>query len=181
MRPEKLEKHNVLTSSAGAASRLRFLKKFHFLEPSSQDDLSQAKLRVRCGDCGEVCIVCAYIVRFPFSRVLLSSILTPPAGMMCFYQPGWLNIVSSLWSCNKKVMKLFSLFATCASCQASSVPAAFFFRCGCGAHNADETAVPLHLINSNLEEVLVIRIYRCTNQFLTPLSSLDALPCLHRG
>ena len=58
----------------------------------------------------------------------------------------------------KEVMKLFSLFATCASCQASSVPAAFFFRCGCGAHNADETAVPLHLINSNLEEVLVIRI-----------------------
>ena len=52
----------------------------------------------------------------------------------------------------------FSLFATCASCQASSVPAAFFFRCGCGAHKADETAVPLHLINSNLEEVLVIRI-----------------------
>ena len=78
----------------------------------------------------------------------------------------------------KEVMKHFSLFATCASCQASSVPAAFFFRCGCGAHNADETAVPLHLINSNLEEV--IRILK-DNPIFEATSSPDALPCLYRG
>ena len=123
----------------------------------SQDDLSQAKLRVRCGDCGEVCMLCLYLHRFSFSRVLLSSILTPPAGMMCSCQPGLSTLVFYLWSWfQKEIMKLFSLFASCASCQASSVPAAFFFRCGCGAHNADETAVPLHLINSNLEEVIRI-------------------------
>ena len=77
----------------------------------------------------------------------------------------------------KEVMKLFSLFATCASCQASSVPAAFFFRCGCGAHNADETAVPLHLINSNLEEVIRI----LDNPVFDAASLPGALPCLYRG
>ena len=47
----------MLTSSAGAASRSRVLKKFHYVK-LSQDDLSQAKLRVRCGECGEVCNFC---------------------------------------------------------------------------------------------------------------------------
>ena len=73
-------------------------------------------------------------------------------------------------------MEYFRLSASCASCQTASVPADFFFRCGCGSHNADETAVPLHLINSNLDEVNLAK-----RALWTILSSSDAMPCLHRG
>ena len=78
--------------------------------------------------------------------------------------------------CAQKLMEYFRLSASCASCQTASVPADFFFRCGCGSHNADETTVPLHLINSNLDEVNLAK-----RALWTILSSSDAMPCLHRG
>ena len=40
----------------------------------------------------------------------------------------------------------------------------------------DETAVPLHLINSNLDEVNLAK-----RALWTILSSSDAMPCLYRG
>ena len=103
----------------GDARKAKEAQRAHFFcWCSLQDDLSQAKLRVRCGECGEGAVV-----------------------------------LHSDPSCWEDVLLPTRLFATCASCQAASVPAAFFFRCGCGAHKAGETAVPLHLINSNLEEM----------------------------
>jgi len=103
----------------GEARKAVEAQRAHFFTWCSlKDDLSQAKLRVKCGACGE-------------GAVILHS------------DP----------SCWDDVLLPARLSASCASCQTASVPADFFFRCGCGSHNADETTVPLHLINSNLDEV----------------------------